>query len=207
MAAQRQKRETASTRLFKSDFLEFFTHISPVTVLVVFLPLIGWLLWLAAKVDAGRGWWFTPLMFLIGLAVWTPSEYILHRFVFHFKPRNPSPFIDRVSFLMHGIHHAEPHEKTRLVMPPVVSLPLSAIFYLAFRLIAGTAAFAIFAGFLTGYVIYDMMHYALHHLPYLGKTFKMLRKHHALHHHKTPEQRFGVSMMFWDKVFGTLPAD
>jgi hypothetical protein len=42
-------------RLFKSDFLEFFTHISPAAVLVVFLPLIGFLLWRAARLTRQRG--------------------------------------------------------------------------------------------------------------------------------------------------------
>ncbi len=55
-------------RLFKSDFLEFFTHISPVAVLVVFLPLIGFLLWRAARFNPAA-WWNVPLAFLIGFAV------------------------------------------------------------------------------------------------------------------------------------------
>ncbi len=33
-------REAESIRLFKSDFLEFFTHISPATVLGLWLPIV-----------------------------------------------------------------------------------------------------------------------------------------------------------------------
>lgn len=203
--ARKKGREEPSLRLFKSDFLEFFTHISPVTVLVVFLPLIGWLIWLSIR--AGINGWQLIGLFALGVVIWTPTEYILHRFLFHFHPKNPSELTQRIFFLMHGIHHDQPRDKTRLVMPPPVSLPLSGLFFLAFRLIMGNAAFALFAGFLLGYVIYDMMHYALHHLTYEGRAFKALRKHHALHHHKTPDQRFGVSSMLWDRVFRTLPAD
>jgi sterol desaturase/sphingolipid hydroxylase (fatty acid hydroxylase superfamily) len=34
-----------------------------------------------------------------------------------------------------------------------------------------------------------------------------LRKHHYLHHFKTPEARYGVSTPLWDVVFGTLPRE
>ncbi len=33
----------------------------------------------------------------------------------------------------------------------------------------------------------------------------MLRRHHFLHHFRDTQQRFGVSTMLWDWVFGTLP--
>ena len=78
-----------SIRLFKSDFLEFFTHISPIIVLVVFLPLIGYLVWRAAQQNPDT-WWNVLISFLIGLAIWPLAEYLLHRFLFHWQPKNPS---------------------------------------------------------------------------------------------------------------------
>src|SRR5690606_22279835 len=90
-------------RLFKSDFLEFFTLISPVVVLVVFLPLIGFLLWRGVRLNP-TAWWNVLLAFLIGLLVWPLAEYLLHRFVFHWKPANPSERMQRFLFLMHGVH-------------------------------------------------------------------------------------------------------
>jgi sterol desaturase/sphingolipid hydroxylase (fatty acid hydroxylase superfamily) len=39
------------------------------------------------------------------------------------------------------------------------------------------------------------------------ETGARLRKHHYLHHFKTPEARYGVSTPLWDMVFGTLPRD
>jgi hypothetical protein len=39
-------------RLFRSDFMEFFTHISPIVVLIIWLPVSAWLLWRSA-VGAG----------------------------------------------------------------------------------------------------------------------------------------------------------
>lgn len=34
-------RDAVPIRLFKSDFLEFFTHISPIAIIVLWLPIVG----------------------------------------------------------------------------------------------------------------------------------------------------------------------
>ncbi len=84
------------------------------------------------------------------------------RFAFHFRPRNA--WQERISFLMHGVHHAQPMEKTRLVMPPPVSIPLAGVFFGLFRLLFGPYWVApLFSGLVTGYLIYDLTHYSLHH--------------------------------------------
>ena len=200
--------EETPIRLFKSDFLEFFTHISPIVVLAVFIPLIAYLLWRGFQMNSGAGWNVLAAA-LIGLLIWPLVEYLLHRFLFHWQPQNPGPRLQRFLFLMHGVHHAQPREKTRLVMPPVVSLPMALIFYLLFWLVAGRLFCAInyvdglTAGFLLGYVGYDMTHYALHHFSFKGNYFVHLRRHHMAHHFKNHMADFGVSSWFWDDVFKT----
>lgn len=209
MSSNTKARDERGVRLFKSDFMEFFTHISPVAVLVIFLPAVAFFLYRSAL--ATRSVWQVLAGFLIGVAIWTPTEYLLHRFVFHFSPPNPSERMQRFLFLMHGVHHAEPRVKTRLVMPPVVSLPLAGLFYLLFNLVIGRllgqSAWVpgVFAGFILGYLIYDLTHYALHHFSFKGRYFEKLRRHHMAHHFKTHNQRFGVSTWFWDDVFRTNP--
>jgi len=211
MSQQTAAKDDTPIRLFKSDFLEWFTHINPVVVLVVFLPIIGFFLWRSARANQGVGWWNVLISFAIGLLFWPLVEYLLHRFVFHFSPNNPSERLKRVLFLMHGVHHAQPREKSRLVMPPVVSIPLAVIFYGFFLGVVGgllklpNYVDGIFAGFMLGYVIYDMTHYALHHFSFKGEYFVKLRRHHMAHHFKTHNMRFGVSTWIWDDVFGTNP--
>jgi len=200
-------------RLFKSDLLEFFTHIHPAVVLAIYVPAVFYFL-VTAIIDQPppsiSKAIHIPLGLLIGLFFWTFTEYTLHRFVFHFPPRTPRQ--ERLTFLFHGVHHAQPKMKTRLVMPPPVSIPLTLIFYAAFYLILDVAL-AIpywiaptFAGFITGYLIYDMTHYATHHWPMRSGYFKFLKRYHMQHHYKTPDKRFGVSSPLWDMVFGTKPA-
>ena len=198
-------------RLFKSDFLEFFTHISPVAVTIIWLPVALYFMVSAILQRPAGAWLHIPAGFVIGLFVWTLAEYLLHRFVFHFQAR--APWQERIIFLFHGIHHVQPNCKTRLVMPPVVSIPLAFIFYGALALILGIALQAphwiapVFSGLITGYLAYDLTHYATHHLPLKGRYLKYLKKYHMLHHFKTPDARYGVSSPLWDFVFRTAPAD
>jgi len=197
-------------RLFKSDVLEAFTHIHPGVVVAIFVPVALGCLW-RALVVAGLSVGATVLMFAAGLVVWSFTEYVMHRFVFHFEPKGSHRAIERVLFLLHGVHHVQPQLKTRLVMPPVVSVPLAALFYGVFWLLVGSALAApervdaLFAGFITGYVGYDMIHYATHHLPMRWGVLKALKRHHMQHHYQTPDDRYGVSTPAWDAVFGTLP--
>jgi sterol desaturase/sphingolipid hydroxylase (fatty acid hydroxylase superfamily) len=197
-------------RLFKSDFMEFFTHIHPAVIVVIWGPVVIYFLWSGFLVrPGGLSAWYIPMCYLAGLFFWTFAEYTLHRFVFHFKPRNPTQ--ERIIFLFHGVHHAQPQCKTRLVMPPVVTIPMVIIFYGLFSLILGTLFKAQFlvnpvaAGTLTGYIIYDLTHYATHHFTMRKGYLKFLRKYHMQHHYKTPDARFGVSSPLWDMVFGTKP--
>ena len=199
-------------RLFTSDFLEFFTHISPITIVILWTPVVIYFLGRAIDDPARQASTaYIPLGFLLGIFVWTFTEYTMHRFVFHYRPRTPRQA--RVVFLFHGVHHAQPQLKTRLVMPPVVSVPLAFLFYGLFSLIMGSLLIApqwiapMFAGAVFGYIVYDLTHYATHHFPMRWGFLKFLKQHHMKHHYKTPDQRFGVSSPLWDIVFNTLPAD
>jgi sterol desaturase/sphingolipid hydroxylase (fatty acid hydroxylase superfamily) len=202
-------------RLFRSDFLESFTHIHPAVVLSVWVPVVAAFLTAAivraARTGAASAALYIPLGYLAGLFLWTLVEYLLHRFVFHFKPRTPRQ--ERISFLVHGVHHAQPMEKTRLVMPPAVSVPLALLFYglfwLVIGLLMGRPAWVapLFAGLVSGYIAYDMLHYSTHHFRLRPAALRFLRSHHMRHHAGTWNDRFGVSSPLWDYVFGTMPAD
>ena len=108
-------------------------------------------------------------------------------------------------FIIHGIHHDHPNDKMRLVMPPSVSIPLAALFFAAFWLIFGTAAFPLFAGFIFGYLVYDYTHYYVHHFVPKSDLGKKLREQHMRHHFQDHRFGYGVSSPVWDVVFRTLP--
>ncbi len=201
-------RDAVPIRLFKSDFLEFFTHISPITIIVIWLPIAVYLMVSAAL--AGGGAAFLAAAFVLGVFIWTFAEYTLHRFLFHHQPTSPRQ--ERIFFLFHGIHHAQPQVKTRLVMPLPVSIPAALIFWGLFQLVAGVLFGApewvapLMSGFLAGYLAYDLTHYATHHWPMRSRYAKFLKRYHMQHHYKDPATRFGVSSPLWDYVFQTQGA-
>jgi len=199
-----KSKEPVSIRLFESDFLEFFTHISPLTILALWAPLTALLLYFAART--------TPVAvilgaFFLGLFLWTLSEYTLHRFLFHYPAKSEKA--QKAFFLFHGVHHRQPQDKTRLVMPFPVSIPLALVFYGLFRLALGALLQAphwvdpLTAGFMVGYLIYDLTHYATHHFAMRRGYGKYIKRYHMAHHYKDPDTRYGVSSPLWDWVFGT----
>jgi sterol desaturase/sphingolipid hydroxylase (fatty acid hydroxylase superfamily) len=197
-------------RLFKSDFLEFFTHIHPAVVLLLYVPVVAFFLG-RALTERAPDLSLAPIVigYLAGLFVWTLAEYLLHRFLFHYEPE--PAWQKWVWYLIHGVHHEQPQCKTRLVMPPILSIPLAfafyGLFYLVLAVLLGAPRWVgpAFAGFITGYLVYDMTHYATHHLSMTWGPLKFLKRYHLMHHFKTPDDRFGISSPFWDFVFGTKP--
>ncbi len=198
-------------RLFRSDFLERFSHVSPAAVVAIWAPVFAFLVtWSVLTRPEGF-----PLPILLGLPaawlVWTLVEYLMHRFIFHYHPRTER--LQRAVFLFHGVHHAQPLCKTRLVMPPAMSVPLSflffGLFYLVLVVLAGARAWFLpaFAGFVLGYLIYDLLHYGLHHGRFKGGYLAMCRFQHMQHHGTCPAMRYGVSSPLWDYVFGTMPEE
>lgn len=188
--------------MFRSGFLDFFTRVHPIVPALIYVPVIGVFEWLA--VDRG----YSPLeavgLTLLGIAIWTLTEYWLHRLLFHWQPKIKGG--DRFHFMIHGVHHDHPNDKLRLVMPPGASIPLAVLFYLLFLVIFGKPlVFPLFAGLLIGYLIYDYMHYYLHHFVPKSKLGKRLREQHMRHHFQDHRYGFGVSSPIWDAVFRTLP--
>jgi len=90
----------------------------------------------------------------------------------------------------------------RLVMPPSVSIPLATGFYLLFSAVLPAAYVpAFFAAFMTGYLFYDISHYALHHANFKNAFWKKLKQHHMQHHYSDATRGYGVSSSLWDKIF------
>jgi len=185
--------------MFDSDLLDRFSRVHPAVPPILFGPAIVALIVLG--VEHGSRW-ATPLWVLGGYLFWTLTEYWLHRLVFHFEPDHG--FGARLHWIIHGVHHDHPNDPMRLVMPPSVSIPLAALFLLGFYAVLGSPHFLPFgAGFLSGYLLYDMLHYHVHHHRPKTPLGKLLRELHMRHHFQNHEHWYGVSAPFWDHVFGT----
>src|SRR5919108_5193829 len=190
MAHERTADLSASPPMFESRFLDFFSRVHPAIPAIIFVPVVVAGVWLG--IDRGLAIGTVALLFLAGLAIWTLTEYWLHRLLFHWEPKFRGG--DRLHFIIHGVHHDHPNDRLRLVMPPAVSIVLSALFFLGFTLVFGTpAAYPAFAGFIAGYLAYDYTHYHLHHHKPRTKLGKRIREQHMRHHFQDHRYGFGVS--------------
>jgi dihydroceramide fatty acyl 2-hydroxylase len=185
--------------MFESDLLDRLSRVHPAVPPAIFVPAICALFVLGARELTTAG---TLAVLLAGWLFWTLTEYWLHRLVFHFEPeKGPGA---RLHWIIHGVHHDHPNDPLRLVMPPSVSVPLSAAFYGLFVLTLGTPEADVFAaGFLVGYLVYDMTHFYVHHRTPKRTLGKVIRELHMRHHFQDDTRGFGVSAPFWDYVFGT----
>jgi len=188
-----------SIRMFKSNFMDFFSRTPFWVPLIIYIPLMIVLGYRSIAIKHNE-WYVFAGLFAGGIFVWTMLEYLLHRFAFHYHPTTPAG--KRFLFIAHGVHHDYPNDSLRLVMPPSLSLPLAAFFYLMTWLIGGPQyGESVFAGMVMGYILYDELHYATHHATWQWGWFQKLKKYHMKHHYNDPDRGFGVSSPFWDNIF------
>ena len=191
----------ASPRMFDSDLLDKLSRVHPAVPVIIYLPEIAVLIALAASAGGGS----TPGLaglFVGGYFFWTLMEYWIHRVIFHFEPEEG--FGARLHWIIHGVHHDHPNDPLRLVMPPSVSVPLSSLFLVGFWAVLDAPLWYSFgAGFIAGYLIYDMTHYHLHHHKPKTRFGRRLRELHMRHHFQDETVGFGISAPYWDHVFRT----
>ncbi len=198
MKHQYVSNSTESIRMFKSGWMEALSKVHFSVPLFIYIPVVIYFAYqaLIGKIGIDN----FAFLFFAGLLFWTATEYFLHRFVFHFMPR--SEWGKRIHFIFHGVHHDYPKDAKRLVMPPSASIPLATGFYFLFSLFFKTPGYhySFFAGFIVGYLIYDMLHYAMHHYNFKSALMKRVKQHHMLHHYADATKGFGVSSALWDEV-------
>lgn len=189
-----------TVRMFENDFLEALSRVHYTVPLYIFLPVIAYFLY--QSIQFSLSFAIIILFIVIGIVIWTFTEYTLHRFLFHFPAK--SEFGKKIHFTFHGVHHDYPSDTKRLVMVPTVSIPLAILFYYIFEAIFGDIYVApIFVGFIAGYLFYDMTHYAIHHFNMHSKFWLAIKNHHIKHHFESPNLGYGVSSPVWDKIIGT----
>jgi len=188
-------------RLFKSDILESFSHVNPIIPALIWVPTA---IVFFVRSFTVHHMHFAEVALLMGLGTltWTFSEYILHRYVFHWGSQHP--LAKQFVYTMHGIHHDAANDPTRLVMPPVPSLVFGWGFYFLFLWAFGPLWVSpYFVGFILGYLAYDYTHFAIHHFTPRTRFGRFLKQHHMVHHYADHDAKWGVSSPLWDYIFGT----
>lgn len=192
-----------SAQLYNNPFLERLTRTHFAVPVIFYFALALAILFYAHFTNRLAG--FTILiLYPLGVFSFSFVEYLIHRFIFHFNATSESA--EEIQYHIHGIHHEFPRDKDRLVMPPVLSISIAVVFFTLFYFTMGKYTYAFFPGFISGYSFYLLIHYAVHALKPPRNFLKFWWKHHSLHHYKSNETAFSVSMPLWDYIFGTMPS-
>lgn len=129
--------------------------------------------------------WFT-----LGLAAWFLFEYLFHRWGFHWF----------IFVHEHHLHHIDPAGYIG------VSSLITSTLYLVGICLSLSLSMPVMAilqlGLSIGYLIYIFVHHQIHHGRYAGRYLNSARTRHNRHHHD-PRCDFGVTVGFWDRIFGT----
>lgn len=149
-------------------------------------------------------WGASSALLLAGVLSWGLLEYGLHRFAFHYDAR--SEFGRKFVYAAHLSHHDNPRGRDSIFSGLLISTPVATAYLLLAWIATGSwrAATYLFTGLVAGYFYYEWLHYRSHHRRARLRLFRYLQKYHLLHHHQTPERRFGVTSPLFDIVFGTF---
>lgn len=190
-----------SMRMFDAPYLEIFSRTPWYVIPIFWIPMIIYNFVLALD---NLNLVQIIICTFIGAFMWTFIEYFLHRFIFHLELWIPdNRYLYTLHYVIHGVHHAFPMDKDRLVFPPVLGVPLYHLLWAFFScFIPAYLCRGLEVGLVAGYVTYDLSHYYFHHEQPL-KQLEYRKKYHMYHHYKDPDNGYGISTSFWDIVFGT----
>jgi len=193
--------------LFENRLLDWGSRIHPSMPLLFWGPISLGALVIAALSD------LTWIGFLgwsaAGYLCWVATEYSVHRWFFHFRPR--TLWLRRWLYLVHEHHHRY-LERDRLLAPPLLSLSIGAVFIGSFLATIGPvvgldAVWAFGGGFGTAYLVYDYTHYRIHFVRPRTRWGRYLRRCHLEHHFRSPDRWFCISWPWFDYLMRTQGGD
>jgi len=196
------RHQPGAGRIFKNPVLEALTKSHIAIPLTMFSSAGVITLWYSIA-ELAISWTTALVFFFGGIVLFTFVEYAMHRYLYHIPAETEKR--KRFQYVIHGVHHDHPRDKSRLAMPPLLSLFLALLFIGLFRLTIGENGYAFGGGFLFGYSTYLLAHYAIHMYRSPKNFLGIIWKHHNLHHFVGDDGAFGVSTPFWDYIFGTMP--
>jgi dihydroceramide fatty acyl 2-hydroxylase len=133
----------------------------------------------------------TLAVFVSGLLAWTFVEYVIHAWLSHTFRTFATPF--------HEGHHRDPHN----VFAVRTWLPLTLVLITAIALWGAASGVIFFTGILSGFAVYEWLHYRIHFAVPRNQLESWLRTRHLIHHNNAPCRGFGVTSSVWDLVFGS----
>ena len=167
-----------------------------ITGFLWFILLFAPLVFMADKIR-NYTFFFHALLLITGGLSWTYTEYFFHRFIMH-KADNSKGI---AKLLNHTHHHTDPGD-IRVTTPHRVIMISGTIILIAFSVLLNNY-FTLLCGYFAGFTVFCLIHVVLHQ-PWSKKIFPQLHKFHIQHHCKHSDKCFGVTLTWWDHLFGTV---
>jgi sterol desaturase/sphingolipid hydroxylase (fatty acid hydroxylase superfamily) len=158
----------------------------------------------------GAALWFTPVthvvaLVVIGLLLFPPTEYAVHRYVLHpliyLDSRIPARFWIRVHFA----HHDRPSHTDVILASPISVVMLVIVLNVPITLVEGPSA--IFAGavaILLPFTFYEFVHFSIHvPIDHVSPYLRNRQRLHLLHHFHNEKRNYGICSSIVDKLVGT----
>lgn len=181
--------------------LKLFASKNPWSMLLFIIPIESVLFFLIKE----EGVRITRLLAAIPFALiyWSLIEYLIHRFYFHWIPKNQ--ILRSITGSFHLYHHENPKDleviNTGWVTGVIGTFFHFFIFLYAFRLTFISALEMTFALIIIFY-IYEWVHYLVHQNVFSNPILKYLQNFH-LTHHISPRKNYGQITPIWDYLLGT----
>ncbi|MCL6452936.1 MAG: sterol desaturase family protein [Alicyclobacillus sp.] len=155
----------------------------------------------AAVAAATPSNWLTWVCAIIGILLFWPVEYAIHRYLLHEFPR-----LLPKAYAGHVAHHEHPRDTRYLLTPNQFNVPGYIVFaVLAFVVTRRwnlTGAFV--AGLSFRQLFYEWKHFVSHRpIVPLTPWGRRMKKRHLLHHYLDAKYWYGVSNATLDYVMGT----
>jgi len=182
--------------------LSLFGAATLTPVLVFAAALAGALTWVGVR--AGGGGAAAVAWAAAGVVYWTFVEYALHRWLYHWTPRNRA--LRRIVESFHVYHHRTPDDRAVWNAGPALVVLLTTLLSLPPLMLLGGVAPAAFVmlGAVVAYAIYEVVHHECHARVHTRGPLVYLQAFHLRHHQRNWRRNFGVTNPFWDWLFGTL---
>jgi sterol desaturase/sphingolipid hydroxylase (fatty acid hydroxylase superfamily) len=138
-----------------------------------------------------------------GISLWIIAEYLLHRFLFHFRTINVR--IAKLVDELHAGHHREPFNLAIVVASLRHSIPFAMLNYVVLFLLLESweLAWLVNSGYGIGYLTYEIMHYNIHRHLKEKETWPRWAAFHLTHHFRGAKINFGITNTLVDRIFGT----
>ncbi len=129
----------------------------------------------------------------LGVLAWTLLEYVIHGPLSHMWATPIAP--------LHKVHHRDPHA----VFTVGAWIPTALIYAIVMLWFGVRPATLVLTGLVAGFAAYEWVHYRIHFAVPASAIEARLRARHLAHHFRAPDECFGVTTAFWDRMFGSEP--